>query len=294
MSKFITVFTPTYNRAYCLENAYKSLCQQNCQDFVWMIVDDGSTDNTHDLVGMWSRESKILIRYYRTKNGGKQKAHNFAVNLAESELFICLDSDDILAENAIEYILIEWKKKHSNVAGIVAYKGNLDTDELLSTDFPKMGLAKLGDIYRFGFVGETALVYRADILKKYLYPNIPGEFYMPDSYVYENIDCDYDLIILPRILEICRYMSDGTSINMHKTHKNNPIGYAKYYNQKSMLASSYRERYFSIIHYIAFSLLAGTGRICRRSPFKIITALLFPAGVLLFLSKKIDYWRYSR
>jgi glycosyltransferase involved in cell wall biosynthesis len=259
-----------------------------------LIIDDGSTDNTQDLIDLWLREAKIPIRFYRTNNGGKQKAHNFAVTVAESELFICLDSDDILAENAIEFIKFEWKKKQGDVAGIVAYKCNLDTGELLSTEFPKIGLTKLGDIYRLGFVGETALVYRVDILQKCLYPNIPGEFYMPDSYVYENIDRDYDLIVLPKILEICRYMSDGTSVNMYKTHKNNPIGYAKYYNQKSMLANSYLERYFSIIHYIAFSLLAGTERVCRNSHFQIITALLFPAGLLLFLSKKIDYWRYLK
>lgn len=294
MNKFISVFTPTYNRAYCLENVYISLCRQVCQNFVWLIVDDGSSDNTRGLVDEWAREAKISIRYYRTNNGGKQKAHNFAVTLAESELFICLDSDDVLAENAIELIQFEWKKGPSDVAGIVAYKGNLETGERLSTVFPTEGLAKLGDIYRLGFVGETALVYRVDILQKYLYPDIPGEFYMPDAYVYDNIDRDYDLIILPRVLEICRYMIDGTSVNIYKTLKNNPIGYAKYYNQKSLLASSYFERCLSIIHYVAFSVLAGAEGVCRKSHFQIITALLFPAGVVLSLSKKIDYWRYLK
>ena len=91
--KRLTIFTPTYNRAYILPKLYDSLCEQTCQDFDWLIVDDGSTDHTKELVGDWIKEKKISIRYVCQENGGKMRAYNKAVSLTETELFVCIDSD---------------------------------------------------------------------------------------------------------------------------------------------------------------------------------------------------------
>lgn len=94
--KKITVFTPTYNRAYTLSKCYKSLKQQTCKDFVWLIIDDGSTDNTQELVEEWITENEIEIQYHYQKNQGMHGAHNTAYELIETELNVCIDSDDYM------------------------------------------------------------------------------------------------------------------------------------------------------------------------------------------------------
>ena len=94
MKKRMTVFTPTYNRAYILPKLYDSLCQQTVKSFEWLIVDDGSVDNTQELVEKWIEEKKIEIRYFKQANGGKQRAHNLGVEKSKEEIFVCVDSDD--------------------------------------------------------------------------------------------------------------------------------------------------------------------------------------------------------
>ena len=114
--KHLTIFTPTYNRAYILNKLYESLCVQTCQDFEWLIVDDGSTDNTKELVDTWMGEGRIAIRYVYQQNGGKQRAFNKAVALTNSELFVCIDSDDQLTtEHVVEESLAYWDE-HKNEA----------------------------------------------------------------------------------------------------------------------------------------------------------------------------------
>lgn len=101
----VTVFTPTYNRAYILNNLYQSLCRQSYGDFEWLIVDDGSTDNTEGLIASWLDESKISLCYIKQPNGGKHRAINRGIQEANGNLFFIVDSDDYLADNAIERIL---------------------------------------------------------------------------------------------------------------------------------------------------------------------------------------------
>ena len=101
----ITIFTPTYNRDYIIINLYKSLLIQTLKDFEWLIIDDGSTDNTELLVSSFIKDNKINIRYIKQQNGGKHRAINKALEEAKGELFFIVDSDDQLVDNAIERIL---------------------------------------------------------------------------------------------------------------------------------------------------------------------------------------------
>ena len=105
----LTVFTPAYNRAHTLPRTYESLCRQKCKQFIWMIIDDGSTDNTAELVKGWqSRSNGFPIRYIYKENGGMHTAHNTAYANIDTELNVCIDSDDMLADNAVELILNKW------------------------------------------------------------------------------------------------------------------------------------------------------------------------------------------
>ena len=104
MEKKFTVFTPTYNRAHTLLNSYKALCNQTCKDFIWLIIDDGSTDNTREVVNKMVENENLSINYYYQKNMGKMAAINHLTSIATGEYMMDLDSDDMLSENAIETI----------------------------------------------------------------------------------------------------------------------------------------------------------------------------------------------
>src|SRR5690554_282230 len=122
--KRLTIFTPTYNRGDLIVRVYRSLCQQTCKNFEWLIVDDGSTDHTRTIVAQWIKDKKINIRYIYQQNGGKMRAHNTGVKNSNTELFLCVDSDDYLVENAVEEISDLWcRVKNEKISGIVALKG---------------------------------------------------------------------------------------------------------------------------------------------------------------------------
>src|SRR4051812_28952818 len=118
--KKLTVFTPTYNRAYCLGNCYKSLVRQTCQDFIWLIIDDGSTDDTKELIEAWKKENKIEIKYVWQENRGMHGAHNTAYELIETELNVCIDSDDYMPDQAVEHIISTWNQYGGeSVSGVI-------------------------------------------------------------------------------------------------------------------------------------------------------------------------------
>ncbi len=113
MPPILTVFTPTYNRAFTLHLCYESLKRQSCKDFVWLIIDDGSSDNTRELVNSWIAENTVSIQYYYQENQGMHGAHNAAYERIETELNVCIDSDDYMADHAIEKIISFWKANGS-------------------------------------------------------------------------------------------------------------------------------------------------------------------------------------
>ena len=135
MSKLITIFTPTYNRANFLPRLYESLKRQTRKDFVWLVVDDGSIDNTRDLIKSWMGEHIIDIRYIFKENGGKMRAHNVGVQECETELFMCLDSDDYLTDNALERV-VYWESTISGEPMFMGVVGNRGTTETYSPNRP--------------------------------------------------------------------------------------------------------------------------------------------------------------
>ena len=159
-----------------LVNLYNSLVKQTSMDFCWIIVDDGSKDNTKEVVNNWIKEGIIDIKYYYQENAGKMKAHNNGVKHTETELFLCVDSDDYLTSDAVEQIINTWNNyRNNNMAGIIAYKKLLNCPEMNSVFPEKIEISSLSDLYNNGFVGETALVFNTSVIKQYLFPEIDGE-----------------------------------------------------------------------------------------------------------------------
>ena len=137
MKATLTIFTPAYNRAYTLHKCYESLKKQTNKDFEWLIIDDGSTDNTRELVQSWIEENIIPIKYHYQKNQGMHGAHNTAYELIDTELNVCIDSDDYMPDDAVEKILKFWdKNKSDNIAGIAALDA-YESGEVIGNTFPE-------------------------------------------------------------------------------------------------------------------------------------------------------------
>lgn len=221
----LTVFTPTYNRAHTLPEAYCSLKAQTSKNFLWLIVDDGSTDRTAALVSAWMQAEKAFaIRYLYRPNGGMHAAHNTAYAHIETELNLCLDSDDRLAKDAVEQIEKRWVQiKSKNYAGLIG----LDDDgngKLIGTGFPPdLTETTLSGYYAGGGKGDKKLVYRTDIIRKYPpYPEFSNEKYVALAAKYRLIDRDYKLAVLNRVLCHVTYLEDGSSHTMWKQYAKKP------------------------------------------------------------------------
>ena len=186
----LTIFTPTFNRAQTLPKLYNSLCRQTCKDFRWLIVDDGSTDDTELVVANWTSDNKVDITYFKQPNGGKMSAHNVGVQMCDTDYFFCVDSDDFITDTAVEIILQNLPKcKDNSVGGLVAYRfiGKEPTYEIVS-HFPHTGFSTLNELYQNGFKGDTSLVFKTRVLKEYPFPIIKGEKFITEAYVYNQID----------------------------------------------------------------------------------------------------------
>ena len=283
--KTLTVFTPTYNRAFCLTNLYDSLVKQTHKDFKWLIIDDGSTDNTKELINTWLNENVIEIQYHYQENQGMHGGHNTAYSLMETELNVCIDSDDCMPENAVELILNFWNENASETyAGLVGLDISKN-GEVIGTAFPEIKSSTLLDIYEKHKVkGDKKLVLRTKVTNKYPpYPLFKGEKFVPLGYKYLLIDQDYELLILNKPLCIVEYLADGSSLNILKQYKKNPKGFAFSRITEMKYAPSFKYQFKKAIHYVANSMMAKNIHFIKESPKKITTVIAIPFGVMLYL-----------
>lgn len=286
----LTVFTPAYNRAHTLPRTYESLCRQDCKDFVWLVVDDGSSDNTADLVRSWQKqENGFEIRYLYQENGGMHTAHNAAYEVIDTELNVCIDSDDCLADGAVKKILDKWcSVKDLGYAGIIGLDADLD-GKLIGKGFPD-GLTEttLTGYYAAGGSGDKKLVYRTDIIRQYPpYPVFEGEKYVALAYKYRLIDQDYKLAVLDEVLCNVEYQADGSTGTMWKQYLKNPKGFAFWRKVCMQYPTSKKRMIVDCIHYCSSSILAGNWYFVVESPRKSLTVFcVLPGFMLSILTKK--------
>jgi len=284
----LTVFTPAYNRAHTIGRTYESLCRQTCKDFEWLVIDDGSTDNTRELVEGWMKENKIPIRYIYQQNQGMHGAHNTAYANITTELNTCIDSDDFMPDDAVENIVSFWKEKGSDkYAGIIGLD-QVESGEIIGTEFPKeMTETTLQDFYLKGGKGDKKLVYRTNVITKYPpYPLFEGEKYVGLAYKYMLIDQDYTLLTLNKPLVTVEYQADGSSYNMFKQYWRNPKGFAFYRKAEMVTTKSLKRKLMVCIHYVSSSIISKNWNFIQESPEKLLTTLAIPAGILLYYKIK--------
>ena len=282
--KTLTVFTPAYNRAHTLGRTYESLCRQSCDDFEWLIIDDGSTDDTEALVKSWIADGKIALRYIRQENQGMHGAHNTAYRNICTELNVCIDSDDWMPENAVEIIVGFWREHGSaEYAGLVGLDCTED-GSIIGTEFPAgLSATTLQGYYAAGGRGDKKLVYRTDVINKYPeYPLFEGERYVGLAYKYMLVDLDYRLLTLNRPLVVVDYQPDGSSYNMYRQYWTNPRGFAFYRKTEMVCAPTFKRRFISCIHYVASSIISRNRKFVSESPKKILTFIAIPFGIVWY------------
>ena len=239
--KRLTVFTPTYNREKLLGRVYESLVLQDSQDFKWRIVDDGSKDNTKSVVEGFISEGKIDIVYVYTENGGKMRAHNVATSMCDTELFLCLDSDDWLKEGSVSKLIDTWDEisrdsSSKPYAGIISHKGKSDTELLSGVEFPEgIKNSSLYNLYLNGFRGETTIMFKTEVIKSFPFPEIENEKYVPEDYIYDKIDMNYVYYIFPEITTICEIMENGYTDSVKELKIRNKEAFYLYYEQRARI-----------------------------------------------------------
>ncbi len=281
----ITIFTPAFNRAHTIWRTYQSLCRQTCKDFIWMVIDDGSTDNTAELVLKWKENSEFEIIYIYQQNQGMHGAHNTAYQNITTELNVCIDSDDYMPDDAIELITKSWRKNGSDkYAGIIGLDVDLN-QQIIGTEFPNnLKETTLTDFYANGGKGDKKLVYRTEVIKKYPeYPIFDNEKYVGLAYKYMLIDQNYTLLTINRPLVVVEYQQDGSSNNMLRQYWNNPKGFAFYRKTEMVLTPTLKRRFMSCIHYVSSSIISKNKNFIKESPKKLLTILSILPGFGLFL-----------
>lgn len=295
--KILTVFTPTYNRAYCLGDLYGSLCAQSSSAFIWLIIDDGSTDGTDKLVQSWIQENKIEIKYLYKKNGGMHTAHNIAYENIDTELNTCIDSDDQMTLNAVELINSFWQvNKEAEYAGLLGLDIYKDGSLVSTKKFPKH--TKSGKYYelksKYGLTGDIKFVYRTEIIKQYMpYPVFEDEIFTPLGYKYLLVDLKYDMLFLNEPLCIVDYRQDGNSHNLIKQYFRNPKGFREERKIRMVKSSSFSERFKNAVHFVACQIILKKYNVFDESTNKPLTLLALPVGIgyYFYLKYKLKYDR---
>lgn len=281
----ITVFTPTYNRAYILTKLYRSLCNQTCKQFEWIIVDDGSTDNTSELIGTFIQEGNIEIVFVQQFNGGKHRAINRGVGLAKGDLFFIVDSDDQLTEDAIEQILRyhDGIKDKNDFAGVCGLKAYFDGRRVGGDSyFTILDCSNLEFRYKYKIKGDMAEVIRTDVMKEFPFPEFAGEKFCSEAVVWNRMAQKYKIRYFYKNIYLCDYLEDGLTASITKIRMKSPQASMLCYSELFHYDIPVLQKIKAAVNYWRFGVC---GRLGSYNHIRGIGwgILLFPIGVLYHL-----------
>ena len=238
----ISIFTPTYNRKTLLKELKKCLdCQTNFE-FEWIIVDDGSTDGTKEMANLWEKEkNQYMINFIRQENQGKHIAFNTAVQKANGEWFICVDSDDKLTQNAVEIMLqdVRSKKVNSQDIGIVYprdLKGSNDKIAWEKIDGKKIDIIDLKEKYK---IPESAILLRRKYLLNNQFPKFKQEKFLPEGWLYQKLIHEGKFLAQNKVFYIAEYLEEGLTKNIWRLWKKNPEGILNILKTKYYIMNKY-------------------------------------------------------
>ena len=262
---FLSIITPTYNRAYILPKCYESLKKQKCLDFEWIVIDDGSTDNTEELIKSFIEDKIINVKYVKQKNAGKHVAHNKGAELAQGEMFLCLDSDDQLTEDAVLVVKQFWAENLTEkYTGILAKRGEIKSRQPICGNWDEnLSSSTMFDLFNeHGFKGDTALFFKTDILKKEKFVFFDGEKFIPETALYCEIDKYGEMLLLDKVLYLTEYLPDGLTAKYHSLLTKCPNGTTYSYYQQLCASRTCRQAFkYAMLVQIYKSLSKNSNKI---------------------------------
>ncbi|MCH8546913.1 MAG: glycosyltransferase family 2 protein [Cryomorphaceae bacterium] len=279
----LTVFTPTYNRAYCLPQLYHSLCAQTDKNFTWLVIDDGSTDETKKLIESWVQDGQIFIQYCYKENGGMHTGHNKAYELVETRFNVCIDSDDYMPMDAVEIILEQIIDIPDDCYGLVGLDG-APNGSLIGTAFPDdLEYAKLSDVYTvYGVKGDKKLVLKTELVKQFPpYPTFEYERFVPLGILYLMMDQQYKLKLINQVLCVVEYQEDGSTKNILKQYRRHPNGFAYSRVITINLSKNMKEQIKNAIHLVSSAIFAKNIKWLFKSRRTLLVLIVIPIGLLL-------------
>ena len=286
--KTLGIITTTYNRDYCIHQVYESLRKQQCKDFMWLVVDDGSDDNTKEIIQGYIAEGIIEIEYIYQENQGMTAARNTAYENIYTEICTIIDSDDWMEDGGVEKIINYWKAYGSeSVAGIIALNRRTDGD-LSARNLPQgIKQCTLFDLHeKYKCKGDKKLIYRTDIAKKYPYPRFEGEKVFPASYKFRLIDLDYEMLLMNDTVCIVDVNESGLSFDILNQYRKNPKGFSFYRNEMMRISNNPLYRIRQAIHYIASSKFSNDSQYIRNASKKLYVLLCLPLGLIFYMYLK--------
>lgn len=282
----ITVFTPSYNRKKELSILYSSLLNQEKDIFEWLIIDDGSSDDTKEYITKLKKEANIKINYIYKENGGKQSAYNVGLSNAKGDIFLCIDSDDILKDNILKEIKDDFTKikDNPNIAGLVYLQGYINNkDKIIGTDFPEDNLeTNYFDLYhKFKVTGDKLIILKTSVAKEYYFPLIKGEKFVPEALIFNRISKKYNFLCLNKVASYKEYLEGGYSSNYFNLVKRNPLSNRLYFKELYLMEKTI----YNVYGYILFSIYGKVkfNEMLKEHPAKILIIILYLP--VLFVSK---------
>lgn len=288
----ITVFTPAYNRAHLLQRLYESLEAQTCKDFEWVVVDDGSQDNTKEVIEEYIKSSSFPIRYFYQENGGKHRAINRGVKEAKGELFFIVDSDDSITENAIETITDQYKEvcddnSFCGVSGcMTSHSGNEinNLNQTLSFDGITVHCIYCNALdirYKYNVKGDLAEVFKTAVLREFPFPEIDNERFCPEALVWNRIAQKYKLRYFDEVIYHRDYLDGGLTEKIVKIRMDSPIASTAHYAELNSYNIPFLQKVKAAINYWRFWLcLSDKSKAVKISNLWV---LAFPLGLLMHL-----------
>lgn len=288
----ITVLTPTYNRGNLIKNLYNSLCEQTNKDFQWLIIDDGSSDKTNDIVDSFAKD-EFLLEYYQKNNGGKHTALNYAHSYIKGDWVFVVDSDDILTTNAIDliYAYIDKYKNNSKI-GCLSFQ-KIDTLGNISSVNKSNELISNAIDYRINqnIKGEQAEVYRTDIFKNFKFPVYENEKFLEENYLHINAALVTSTVYISKVIYIFEYLENGLTKQGRRLKIMNPKGEMLINKLYCLEKFKMQVRFKGMILYIVYSLFNNSGiyDIYKNYMNKKFFIINFIIGYFVYIFCKLKY-----
>jgi len=252
----ITILTPTYNRATLLLRLYNSLKDQRCKNFEWIVIDDGSTDNTLEVMRGIIDEPLFKIIYIKQENGGKHRAVNKGVSIANGELVFIADSDDILPEDAITTVADMWRKidNKDTFGGMAGLDMSISSRKIIGSGLPKdyIDCNAIDIRYKCHVEGDLKEVFRTSVLKEFPFPEIDNERFCPEALVWNRIALKYKLRYINKVIYLVEYQPEGLTSNIVKVRMKSPISSMMCYSEMTQLNIPFKDRMKAAINYWRF------------------------------------------